>query len=227
MDQHNKDNTIIIFTSDHGHYLGAHHLDGKGPALYEEVIRVPIIFRWPDMIAAGQTSKSLVSHIDVIPTLLELAGIEIPPILEGKSMSKVLENPNYSYRDGVLVEFNRFSITHDSWFGFIPIRAIVTERYKLVINLHQTDELYDLENDPGELNNLIMDNDYCNIRNQLHDRLIEIMDNSRDPFRGIVWKTRPWRKDYEFKWEKGKRRCRPYDGFLPKSYNYETGLPEE
>lgn len=152
------ENTTVVFTTDHGHYLGAHGLDGKGPALYEEVVRVPLIMAGPG-VARGAVSDSIVSHLDVLPTLLELAGAEPPPILEGESVVPILADRTAAVRDFALVEFHRFSITHDSWFGFIPIRAIVTKDRKLTINLHQTDELYNLDTDPGELTNLIDDSD--------------------------------------------------------------------
>lgn len=226
IDQVDKDNTIVIFTSDHGHYLGAHKLDTKGPALYEEVVRVPLIFRGPG-IAVSKLAQGVASHIDIIPTLLDFAGLECPPILEGKSMKPTLENPSNFYRDEAFIEFNRFSVTHDSWFGFIPIRSIVTEQYKLVINLHYTDELYDLSNDPGELHNLILNTKYSDIREELHRKLMDEMNRSRDPFRGPVWEERHWSKGVKQPKLGGLRRMRPYDGFLPEAYNYDTGMPNK
>lgn len=226
VDKKSKDNTIVVFTTDHGHYLGAHKLDGKGPALYEEVVRVPLIFRSPGNIPEGKQSDSIVSHIDLIPTLMEYAGLETYPILEGKSMKRTLENPAYEYREEALIEFHRQGKSHDGYFGFIPIRCLVNRRYKLVINLHQTDELYDLEKDPGEMINLIEDSKYFEIRNDMHEKLLELMDKSRDPFRGTVWAMRQWRPDRMSLWEKGQRRCRPDDGFLPTSYDYDTGMPD-
>lgn len=224
-----RDNTIIIFTTDHGHYLGAHKLRSKGPALYEEVVKVPLIFRGIDVINSGAECDNLTSHLDVIPTLLEMADIDIAPILKGKSMTGSLLNPENagSHRDEVLIEYHRHGVSHDSWFGFTPIRSLVTERYKLTINLHQSDELYDLGKDPGEMNNLIDNNKYQSIRDDLHDHLIEVMNKSRDPFRGPIWEMRPWRNKRDSIWIDGKRRMRPDDGFLPKAYNYNTGLNED
>lgn len=218
------DNTVVIFTTDHGHYLGAHGLDGKGPALYEEVVRVPLIVAGPG-IPSGATSNSLISHLDVLPTVLELAGAKAPPILEGRSAKPIFVDPTAVIRDYTLVEFHRFSITHDSWFGFIPIRSIVTADRKLTVNLHQTDELYDLDEDPGELVNLIDGSAAPPEAGELHEVLLTTMDESRDPFRGPAWAARPWASAEVPAGIGGLRRPRPDDGRSPVVYNYDTGMP--
>ena len=112
----------------------------------------------------------------------------------------------------VFIEFARFAINHDGWGGFQPIRCVFDGRYKLVINLHYTDELYDLKEDPQEMNNLINSPQYAEIRDSLHDRILEWMNKTRDPFRGPIWERRPWRKDRRMKWT-GANRERPFDGY--------------
>lgn len=218
------DNTVIIYTTDHGHYLGAHRLDGKGPALYEEVIRVPLIITGPG-IPEGKKCTSLISHLDILPTLLTMAGCPVPHILDGIDQQAVLKDPGIELRENVYTGFHRFSITHDSWYGFIPIRTVVSSQHKLTINLNQTDELYDLKNDPGELINLIDDEKYTDIRGNLHAHLLNEMDRTRDPFRGPAWADRPWNTGVIPPGMGGYRRPRPRDGFLPVPYNYNTGMP--
>ncbi len=224
------DKTIIVYTTDHGHYLGAHGLDGKGPALYEEVVRVPLIMSGPG-IPAGVISSSLASHLDLLPTLLALAGDEAPPIVEGVSLAPVLNDPVATVRSEVTTEFHRFSVTHDSWFGFVPIRSIITDRYKLTVNLfdhgRHGDELYDLDADPGEMRNLIASPEHLDIAAALHRRLLELQAKSRDPFRGPVWADRSWSPVEVSRGIGGKRRPRPRDGFLPVPFNYDTGMPAD
>jgi uncharacterized sulfatase len=84
--------------------------------------------------------------------------------------------------------------------------------------------LYDLEEDPAEVSNLIDDPDYAQTRNVLHDRLLDWMYKKRDPFRGPCWERRAWRNRRRFQW-KGKFRPRPADGYAPEVRDYDTGLP--
>jgi len=184
---------------------------------------MPLIIEQPGGVGAGVVNSTLVSHVDLLPTMLELAGIDAPPIMEGQSLVPLLGGKEDAERD-VMMEFHRYEIEHDSWGGFQPIRCIVSDRYKLVINLLHTDELYDLEEDLAEVNNLIRHPDYGNIRDAMHDRLLDWMYEKRDPFRGPCWERRPWRDTRRFQW-KGKFRPRPADGYAPEVRDYDTGLP--
>ena len=96
--------------------------------------------------------------------------------------------------------------------------------FKFVVNLLHTDELYDLDADPSEVNNLIVHPDYATIRNAMHDQLLDWMYDKRDPFRGPVWERRPWRETRRLQW-RGKFRSRPADGYAPEVRDYDTGLP--
>lgn len=217
---------VVIFTSDHGTPLLAHGLNSKGPAMYEEITRIPLIVRWLDHIPGNSVCYHPVSHINIVPTILEVAGLKIPPFIEGASILQTLLDPKVKSSDYVFIEFTRYEVDHDSWGGFQPIRCITDGRYKLVINLLYTDELYDLETDPGELYNLIDSQDYAVVRDLLHDRLLEWMDKTRDPFRGPVWERRPWKKVRRMGWNgSGKTRPRPDDGYEPRVLLYDTGLP--
>ncbi|MGC9522424.1 MAG: sulfatase-like hydrolase/transferase [Anaerolineae bacterium] len=216
------ENTYIIYTSDHGDMLGAHQLTGKGPVMYEEIAHIPLIIEPPGDRHVDDVS-TVVSHIDLLPTMLELADMDVPPILEGESLLPLLSGEPQPDR-AVVTEFHRYEIEHDSWGGFQPVRAIVEGPHKLVINLLHTDELYDLDSDPGEVTNLIDEPTHGEIRDRLHDRLLEWMYEKRDPFRGPVWERRPWRESRRLRW-RGEFRPRPADGYAPEVRDYDTGLP--
>jgi len=186
------DDTVIFYTSDHGDMMGGHGLRSKGPMMYEEICNIPFLVRVPGG-PAGVVSEALVSHLDVIPTMLEMAGIERPGCLQGESLAPALEDPTAQVNDAVMVNFHRFAINHDSFGEFYPIRCITDGRYKLSVNLLDTDELYDLAQDPYEMNNLINAPEGEEARNRLHDRLLEEMDRIRDPFRSFRWGDRAWR----------------------------------
>jgi uncharacterized sulfatase len=221
--QHAPENTFIIFTSDHGDMLGAHRLTGKGPAMYEEITHIPLIVEQLAGLGSGAVNPTLVSHIDLLPTMLELAGLDVPPIMEGRSIVPLLrgeENPEKE----IVIEFNRYEIEHDSWGGFQPVRCIVSDHYKLVINLLHSDELYDLETDPAEVTNLIDDPSCAQVRDGLHDRLLDWMYEKRDPFRSPDWERRAWRDTRRLQW-RGLFRPRPADGYAPVVRDYDTGLP--
>ena len=218
-----RDSTYLIYTSDHGDMMGAHGIVGKGPVGYEEITHIPLLVEQPAGVGAGTVSDTLVSHVDLLPTMLELAGLAVPPILEGESVVPQLrgdENPE----KGVVFEFNRYEIEHDSWGGYQPLRAVAAGRYKLVINLLHTDELYDLEADPAEVRNLIDDPAHADARDALHDRLLDWMNEKRDPHRGPAWERRPWRESRRLGW-RGQFRPRPSDGYAPEVRDYDTGLP--
>ncbi len=215
-------NTIIVFTSDHGDMMHAHGITSKGPAMYDEITRIPLIVRCPTQHAAGVVETSTVSHIDLLPTLLDLAELPVPPILDGDSLRPMIERGDSQADRAVMAEFHRHSICHDSWGGFVPIRCLVKGKWKLVINLHDKDELYDLHADPAELENRI---DSEKIRDELLDELLDRMDAVRDPFRGPCWERRPWRTTRTRHWH-GAYRMKPDDGFSPTPLVYATGRPE-
>ncbi|MEG0578927.1 MAG: sulfatase-like hydrolase/transferase, partial [Niameybacter sp.] len=117
--------------------------------------------------------------------------------------------------DYIFMEFGRFEVDHDGFGGVQLVRATFDGRYKLVINLLTSDELYDLEADP-----------YEEIRNRLHDALLEEMNTSRDPFRGYYWERRPWRVNArKVTWAyTGMTRQKQNEEYEPKQLDYSTGL---
>ncbi|WP_413728841.1 sulfatase-like hydrolase/transferase [Sodalis sp. RH19] len=216
------ENTWIVYTSDHGEMMGAHQLISKGSAGYDDICRIPFIIHGPGLPA--REIDTPVSHIDLLPTLLSIAGIPVPPSLHGESLLPMLSSAERERERSVMVEFNRYEIEHDSFGGFIPMRAWVTNDLKLVINLFDDDELYDRRNDPEELINLIGRDDYAERRNALHDSLVDYMDSIRDPFRSYRWAMRPWRPDRHEQWL-GAFRPKPDDYVSPVVRDYDTGLP--
>ncbi len=186
---------LVAATADHGDLLGAHGLWGKGPATYDPVTNIPLLVRWPGHAPAGAVCPHPVSHVDLTPSLLDYFGVPRPPVLEGISLVPCLEDPALRLNEAVFIEFGRYETDHDGFGGFQPLRCICDGRHKLTINLLTSDELYDLEQDPDELVNRIDSPAQAAIRDRLHDRLIDWMNRTRDPFRGTYWLNRPWRRD--------------------------------
>ena len=219
---------LIMFTSDHGDAMQSHCLWAKGPTTYDEIARVPLIFAGR-ACAKGAVYPGTVSHIDLPATVLDYMGVEIPQCFEGKSLLPLLQEPGDTpHEDEAFVEFTRYEIDHDGFGGFQPMRSIVTNRYKLSIHLLDEDELYDCELDPHELNDLIHDPAYAKVRDELHDKIISWMNDTRDPFRGYQWQCRPWRKDKEPSWSvDGYARQRKPEKGGYRQLDYNTGLEME
>jgi uncharacterized sulfatase len=217
---------LVIYTADHGDHMESHSLNNKGAAMYDEITNIPFIVRWNGQAPAGAVCHSPVSHISVTPTIMEAMGLEVPPTLEGSSVLETFRDPGVRKDDAVFIEFGRYEVDHDGFGGFQPIRAVFDGRYKLVINLLTSDELYDLQGDPYEMTNLIESDSHIETRDRLHDRLLAWMDDTRDPFRGYYWERRPWRADARpATWDyTGMTRQRESDGYEPRQLDYSTGL---
>lgn len=165
------DNTIIIYTSDHGDMMGDHGLILKGPCPFDGILRVPLIWKVPG-ITKGGTSNSLVSSIDIPKTILELVQIQKnkqPYEIQGTDITPILNDPSEKVRDFCLVEHDEE--LHN--FGInIRLRHLVTENYKLTIynGLKGYGDLFDRKNDPLELNNLWYS--HPDLRNGMIERLL-------------------------------------------------------
>lgn len=216
-------NALIIYTSDHGCLLGNHHLSGKNSTCYKEAANIPLI------IKGGAQNKIVTypaSHIDLTPTILDYMGLPIPKALEGKSMLPQIHDPSVRINDYVYTEFTRYEVDHDGFGGLQIMRAIVSDRYKLVIHLLDSDEFYDLLEDPYEIHNRIFDDSLKDVRNHLHDCLLEHMNQTRDLYRGYQWACRPWRPEKIPSWENdGYTRQRENEEYEPRQLDYDTGLP--
>ena len=127
----------------------------------------------------------------------------------------------------IFLEFGRYEVDHDGFGGFQPLRCVFDGRYKLCVNLLTSDELYDLQTDPGEMKNLIDCPETAEIRNALHDALLDWQNRTRDPFRGYYWERRPWRTDAApANWRHtGCTRQRENEEYEPRQMDYNTGLP--
>jgi N-acetylglucosamine-6-sulfatase len=149
------DNTIIVFTSDHGYFYGEHGLNEERRLAYEETARIPLIIRYPRSARAGATPAQMVQTIDLAPTLLELAGVADTVQRHGRSLVPVLTGSAKSWRSALLLEYYS-----DRVFPRIlnmGYQAVRTEQYKYIdyLELNGMDELYDLVADPFELDNII------------------------------------------------------------------------
>lgn len=165
------ENTIIVYTSDQGFFLGEHGWFDKR-FMYEESMRMPLIVRYSNAIKAGVRTKALTMNIDFAPTFIDYAGAKIPADIQGTSLRKVLENGGITpdeWRNEVYYHYYEYP----SWHSVKRHYGIRTNRYKLIHFYHDIDawELYDLEIDPLELQNKINDPAYDNIEATLRKQL--------------------------------------------------------
>ncbi|MDP6039254.1 MAG: sulfatase-like hydrolase/transferase, partial [Candidatus Latescibacteria bacterium] len=168
-----RDNTVIVFMSDHGQLLGDHGLENKGCRFYEGLIRVPLIISWPGHFKAGLQSDALVELTDIAPTLCDLAGVN-PGWTHGKSLLSILtgETDPSHHKDFVRSEY--YNVLDMNWNRGKPApppsyaTMYRTKQHKLVV-YHGNDygELYDLENDPDEHENLWENSDAQNLKIQM------------------------------------------------------------
>ncbi len=159
--------TLVVFTSDHGHFLGQHGLIAKGPFHYEDLIRVPMIVRQPGTVPPGRVSAALQSLVDYPSTFLAAAGGDVPSVMQGVSQWDVWRGAAAAAREWALVE-NRHNPTT------VHLRTLVTDRYKLTVYRGSDDgELFDLEADPGETVNRFRDPGYAAVRARLAHRFLQ------------------------------------------------------
>jgi arylsulfatase A-like enzyme len=179
------DNTVVIFTTDHGDFLGDHRLLLKGPAHYESITHVPFIWAEPGKRAARRTDI-LAGTLDIAPTILDRANVQPYNGIQGLSLLPVLDNANATIsRDSIVIEDDQ----QRSLFGLPSgsrLRTLVTQRWRMTIA--QDDpygELYDLQSDPDEMENLFEDSTFRNLRAELMEklayRLMELSDRSPLP----------------------------------------------
>ena len=172
-----SENTIVIYSSDQGFYLGDHGWYDKR-WMYEPSLRMPLIVKWPGVTAAGTVNTDLVQNLDYAGTFLEIAGVEIPSDMQGRSLVPLLrgETPE-DWRDAIYYHYHGFPAVHMVARHY----GIRTERYKL-IRFYQFDEweFYDLVEDPDELENLFGDPRYIDEIAVLAERLGRLREYYRD-----------------------------------------------
>ncbi len=151
-------NTLVIFTSDNGYYLGEHRQGDKRSA-YEESMRVPMVARLPGVIAPGTVSDAMVLNIDIAPTVLDMAQQKVPAAMQGKSMRPLFGGDPVVWREAFLYEYAH----ENTWWvkagqTQVPtILAVRTPTHKLITypDFEKWTELFDLEADPYEMRNLV------------------------------------------------------------------------
>ena len=195
-------NTLLVFTSDHGDYQGDHGLMAKSPALYDVLVRVPLIVRWQGQIDAGRLDDRFASHIDLLPTFAAAAGVPCPPQAQGVNLLPCLRDggdggairpfafseygvPGTPYDEKRLTDeglantiFTNPSNDRLSWEGNPVslsgrIRMLRNHRWKLVDEENGAGELYDVQNDPHELRNLWDNPQYSAIRGEMQSQLVD------------------------------------------------------
>lgn len=152
------DDTVVVYSADHGSLLGDHNLLHKD-LHYQRACHVPFVVRYPHTVKPRKLT-GLTGHVDLMPTLLSLAGAPVPPSLEGKDLTPMLTGEATSVQDAVFIE-----IRNDT--------SIITERWKMGVNpADGLGDLYDRQSDGDDLNNLYDDPKYAAVRKELTDRLI-------------------------------------------------------
>jgi uncharacterized sulfatase len=172
------ENTIIIYTSDQGFFLGEHGWYDKR-FMYEESLGIPLVIRFPEKIKPGQVNSNLVMNLDIAPTLLDAASVSIPNDFQGKSLLPLNTIPDQDWRKSIYYHYYEFP------YGAHKVKkhyGIRTDRYKLIHFYNDIDdwELYDLKNDPYEINNVYRSKEYQHLTDSLKIELNKIKKFYRD-----------------------------------------------
>jgi N-acetylglucosamine-6-sulfatase len=169
------DDTAILFMGDNGFFFGEHGLGPERRFAYEEGIRSPFLLRYPRKVKAGTTIDRLVMSIDVAPTMVALAGGKPAKTIQGASLLPLLRDRKAPWRKSVLCEY--YAENAMPWLVGMSYKAVRTDRYKLIHWVNKAgqpgmlDELYDLRNDPYELDNLIRSKSHAQTVHRLRREL--------------------------------------------------------
>lgn len=174
------DDTLVIFTSDHGEMLGDHQLLLKGPMLYDCAVRVPLIMRWPGHLPAGERRSDLVQWIDLTSTFLDVAGIDPMPTAQGTSLLPMARGDADAERRGwAICEYLNSGHPYDPPVYLTMLRQgdhkLIVQHGQPATERERTGELYDLATDPGELRNLWDVPDARDTRIGLERLLLDVM----------------------------------------------------
>jgi N-acetylglucosamine-6-sulfatase len=166
------ESTLVIYMGDNGYAWGEHGMVDKRAA-YEESMRIPMIAHCPELIQPGTTIEQMVANIDIMPTVLEAAGLQPPPAIDGSSFVPLAQGRSVPWRDKLLYEY------YWEWnFPMTPtIHAIRTDRYKYIrpYGLWDVEELYDLQADPHEIVNLVHQPQHQKTAQELKSRLFQLL----------------------------------------------------
>ncbi|MFD1062263.1 sulfatase [Winogradskyella litorisediminis] len=177
-DNNLTENTVIVLTSDQGFYLGEHGFFDKR-FIYEESLRMPFMVRYPKMIKPESVNNDIITNIDFAPTLLELANIDTTQKMQGESFVPILEGdtPN-DWKQAMYYHYYEFPY----WHHVQPHYGIRTQKYTLAHFYYNIDvwELYDLEKDPQQMNNVINDPQYASVVSELKEQLKDLMKDSKN-----------------------------------------------
>ena len=172
------DDTIIVYTSDHGDCLGAHKLIEKGEFMYDEIYRIPLVIAHPDCEAPGTACDEFVYLHEIMLSSLDAAGLEVPADLDGQSFLPAMEGRSFANgREEVYCVFDRhFTVANQ--------RMVRTRTHQFTFNAGDPGELYDLQRDPYQLDNVYGDPAYEAVRQDLMGRMDRYMEELGDPLRG-------------------------------------------
>lgn len=167
------EDTIVVYTSDQGFYLGEHGWFDKR-FMYAESFRTPLLIRYPKEVEPGQRLDHLVQNLDFAATFLDYAGITIPEENQGESFRRVMSGETDSFRDHAYYTYYEYPAEHSVMRHY----GIRTDKYKLIHFYHDKDywELYDMEEDPTEMNNVYGQPGYAVVQAALHKQLEEVRE---------------------------------------------------
>ncbi len=162
------ENTIVVYTSDQGFYLGEHGWFDKR-FIYDESFKTPLLIKWPAVIKAGSKNTQMVQNLDFAQTFLEAAGLTPPADMQGESLIPIFNGKGQNFRDAAYYHYYEYPSVHMVKRHY----GIVTEKFKLIHFYYDVDEweLYDRLNDPKEMKNVYNDPKYTDIKADLHKRL--------------------------------------------------------
>jgi len=166
-----SENTIVVYTSDQGFYLGEYGWFDKR-FMYEESFRTPILMRYPKEIESGTIVDKLIQNLDFAPTFLDYAGIEIPSDMQGESFRGIVSGERSEWRDAIYYTYYEYPSVHMVKRHY----GVRTNRYKLMHFYYDIDEweMYDLEKDPHEMQSVYNDPAYADVQQMMHERLTEM-----------------------------------------------------
>jgi arylsulfatase A-like enzyme len=171
------ENTIVVYTSDQGFYLGEHGWFDKR-FVYNESFRTPLMIRWPSTIKPGSVNTQMVQNLDFAPTFLAAAGVPIPADMQGESLLPIFQGRTQNFREAAYYHYYEYPGIHAVKRHY----AIITEQYKLIHFYHDIDEweLYDRKKDPQEMRSVYNDPAYASIRAKLHTDLAALRVKYKD-----------------------------------------------